>query len=529
MFHLTVAPLFIPALAEASGIGLIDRTQAYRNRTAIVDAHGHTSYGTLFESSGHAAAQLLADRTDLNETSVAFLVPGDFRYVVTQWGIWRAGGKAVPLCLKHPLPELEYVIRNSGAQTVVIDPSLPQAAAFRSWALEQGLRILTLNELLQARDATLPIIDPDREAMVLYTSGTSGTSGKQPKGVVTTHRTFQAQIEPLIDAWQWTQNDRILNVLPLHHLHGILNVVACALWIGATVEMQTGFDSVAVWARLISGDLSLFMAVPEIYTRLIAHWEAQEEGTRAAWTGASLRLMVCGSAPLPLTTLARWQKVGGHHLLNRAGMTETGMNFSQALEEALRVDGTVGKPLPGVLVRIVACDEHGHFDGNGIEVPVGQPGHLLLKGPHLFKGYLGDPVVTASAFTPDGWFITGDGATQLPDGNYTLNGRFNHDIFNTGGEQVSALEIERVLADHPAIGQIYVVGVPDPLWGRAVAAVVVLKTGHSLSLAELRRWAHGRMANFKLPHRLVVTTADGLPLNATGKVTKPRIVTQFFS
>jgi malonyl-CoA/methylmalonyl-CoA synthetase len=348
--------------------------------------------------------------------------------------------------------------------------------------------------------------------MILYTSGTTS----RPKGVVTTHANIASQITTLVEAWEWSSDDRILLCLPLHHVHGIINVVSCALWSGAACEMLPRFDAKAVWERIASGELTLFMAVPTIYLKLIAEWEASSpERQKALSAGAAkLRLMVSGSAALPVSTLKRWKEITGHTLLERYGMTEMGMALSNSYRGE-RIPGTVGKPLPGIEVRLV--NERGH------EVPAGSPGEIEVRGPSVFREYWRKPEATRDAFR-DGWFRTGDMAL-IENGVYRILGRNSIDILKTGGHKVSALEIEEVLRTHPSIAECAVVGIPDPEWGERVAAAIVLKNGAKLRLEELRAWAKERLATHKVPSRLL--TMEALPRNAMGKVTKPRVVELF--
>ena len=298
--------------------------------------------------------------------------------------------------------------------------------------------------------------------MILYTSGTTS----RPKGVVTTHANITAQIMSLVEAWEWSADDRIVLCLPLHHVHGIINVVSCALWSGATCEMLPRFDANAVWERIASGGLTLFMAVPTIYVKLIAAWDAASPERRAALSQAcaKLRLMVSGSAALPVSTLERWKEISGHTLLERYGMTEIGMALSNPLRGE-RVPGSVGTPLPSVEVQLVG--------ENGEPVAPGTPGEIEVRGPSVFAEYWGKPDATRDAFR-DGWFRTGDTAV-VENGVYRILGRTNIDILKTGGHKVSALEIEEALREHPAVAECAVVGVPDPEWGERVAAAVVLK------------------------------------------------------
>jgi malonyl-CoA/methylmalonyl-CoA synthetase len=248
--------------------------------------------------------------------------------------------------------------------------------------------------------------------MMLYTSGTTGRA----KGVVITHGNVQAQVESLSEAWGWSAEDRILLHLPLHHVHGIVNALTCALWNGAVCEIHPSFDPRAVWSRLGSGELTLYMAVPTVYRRLIEAWEAADPDERAVWSQGvrACRLMVSGSAALPVPTLERWEEITGHRLLERYGMTEIGMALSNPLV-ARGAPAYVGLPLPGVEVRMV--DERDRRwrrrrrrrdRGPG---PFGVP-RVLASGPEA----------TRAGFTADGWFRTGDVAV-VEDGYYRILGR----------------------------------------------------------------------------------------------------------
>ena len=425
-------------------------------------------------------------------------------------GIWRAGGVAVPLALSSARPELEYYIGDAGVAAIVFDAATkPMAEPIVS---AQNIATLAYEEISSGVQIQLPDIALERRAMILYTSGTTS----RPKGVVATHANITAQISTLEEAWEWEADDRTLLCLPLHHVHGIINVLSCALWSGASCEMQTRFDANIVWERIASGALTVFMAVPTIYLRLISAWETasaqrQLELSRAA---ARLRLMVSGSAALPVSTLERWKKITGHTLLERYGMTEIGMALSNPYH-GKRVPGSVGIPLPGVQVRL--CGQNGEL------VPEGLPGEIEVRGPSVFSEYWNKPDATREAFR-DGWFRTGDTAV-LENGVYRILGRTSIDILKTGGHKVSALEIEEVLLQHPAVTECAVVGIADEEWGQRVAAAVVLRAGAALSLDELRTWGRELLAAHKLPSRLLVLEA--LPRNAMGKVMKPAVTNLF--
>jgi len=492
----------------------------------VVDSRGPLvyTYNDLLNASSRVAAGLLAGREDLQEKRVAFLVTPGFPWIAVQWGIWRAGGVAVPLPLNSTRPELEYFIDDTGASILVFDALA--ASVLSPIASARGIRALSYDKLAAGPAAGLPddgrdVVPEDginigRRAMILYTSGTTS----RPKGVVTTHANIAAQITSLVEAWEWSADDRIVLCLPLHHVHGIINVVGCALWSGATCEMLPRFDANAVWELIGSGKVTLFMAVPTVYTKLIAAWEAASPDRRAVLSEACsrFRLMVSGSAALPVSTLERWKAISGHTLLERYGMTEIGMALSNPLR-GKRVPGSVGKPLPSVDVQLVG--------ENGLPVASGTPGEIEVRGPSVFAEYWGKPDATREAFR-DGWFRTGDTA-MVENGDYRILGRTNIDILKTGAHKVSALEIEEALREHPAIAECAVVGVPDPEWGERVAAAIVVKGtangSFDLDLTSLRDWARKLLAAHKLPSRLLVL--DALPRNAMGKVVKPAVVALF--
>jgi malonyl-CoA/methylmalonyl-CoA synthetase len=490
---------------------LVSMAQGHGDRIAIVDPGGTHTYGELLSASERVAGALLARREDLDEARVAFLTPADFSYVAVQWGAWRAGGIAVPLATSHPPPELEYVLRDSGTELAVVGAEFFDA--LRPVAERAGVRLLSTEQVLGGpAPRTLPALVPQRRAMMVYTSGTTG----RPKGVVTTHANLGSQVTSLIEAWGWVPDDRILLVLPLHHVHGIVNVVTCALRAGAACEMLPTFDPELVWERLASGRLTLFMAVPTIYRKLIAAWDAAPAERQRAWSAGSsrLRLMVSGSAALPVQTLERWRSITGHTLLERYGMTEIGMALSNPLHGERR-PGFVGTPLPGVQVRLV--------DEGGQTVPPGSPGEIEVRGPAVFLEYWGRPDATRDSFR-DGWFRTGDVAV-LENGAYRILGRSSVDIIKTGGYKVSALEIEEVLRTHPEIAECAVVGVEDSEWGELVAVAVELRADGSLDLETLKGWSKERLAPYKIPRALKVVPA--LPRNAMGKVTKPDVAALF--
>ncbi len=248
----------------------IAAAQAHSDRLALMAPEGAFTYSDLVQMATRVAAALLDDRRHLTEERVAFLVPPGARYVALQWGIWAAGGVSVPLCTSHPRGELEHVITDSGASILIASEEFEDRLAPLGQDLGiEVLRAETVTETPAGSIPQLPSVDESGRALILYTSGSTG----KPKGVVWTHRMFLAQLESLSEAWGWRPDDRTLLALPLHHVHGLVNVLGCALWNGAVCEVLPSFDAAAVWDRLRSGELTVFMAVPTIYQKLIAVWD----------------------------------------------------------------------------------------------------------------------------------------------------------------------------------------------------------------------------------------------------------------
>lgn len=481
---------------------LPDRVRSHGNRVAIVDPAGDWTFTAIDADAVALAGALPVEHGD----RVAILATPGHDIVVAVLACWHAGAIAVPLHPPHPDAELAYVVADSGAAAIVASPA-HRAAAER---LADGAGIPVVDV---AARRVVHRFSPglDRPALMIYTSGTTG----RPKGAVHTHGSLAAMVDGMVAAWGWTPDDRTVLVLPLNHVHGLVNVTLTPLAVGACCEAPGGFDAVHVWERLASGEVTVFMAVPTVYARLTAAWEQAADDTRARWSrGASgLRLMVSGSAALPVSTLDRWRELTGHTLLERYGMTELGMVLSNTLTS--RVPGHVGEPMPGVELRLV--------DEAGADVADGQPGELLVRGPQVFAGYWERPDATAEAFV-DGWFRTGDVAVHEPEG-YRLLGRSSVDIIKTGGEKVSALEIEEVYRTRPDVADCAVVGLPDDEWGQRVAVAVVPANGADLDPDELRTWGKGQLAAAKVPSRFLFV--DDLPRNTLGKVVKPAVAELF--
>ncbi|MCH2043422.1 MAG: acyl-CoA synthetase [Saprospiraceae bacterium] len=495
-------------------IQLIEQAKLHPNRVAIYSDNKAYTYANLLEQSAQIAQFLLSEKSNLAEDRISFMITPSFQYVAVQWGIWRAGGIAVPLCTQHPLPSLRYVLENTRSSQLIVDQTYQELLAPLAEELE--IKLIVLEDLLKQKhpnnNTELPNIDPAQRAMILYTSGTTSL----PKGVVTTHNIISSQIQTLVHAWHWKKEDAILNILPLHHVHGIINILSSALWVGASCHFLPKFNAKQVWEYFASGRLNLFMAVPTIYYKLINYWE-QVHNTEQEYLSKAcqqFRLMVSGSAALPVPVLEQWEAITGQRLLERYGMTEIGMAVSNPYLKERRA-GHIGQPLPNVELRLVS------EDGKVVEED-GKSGEIQIKGPNVFLEYWEKPEVTQSSFTEDAWFKTGDIA-YANEGYYKIMGRNSVDIIKSGGYKISALEIEDVLRRHQQIKDCAVVGIPNIEWGELIAVSLVLTDPlqKTLDFDALKAWLLTQIPAYKLPRKYIIQ--EDLPRNTIGKVTKPKL------
>lgn len=442
---------------------------------------------------------------------VAFFLGNRPDFVTAFLAVLHLGAVLVPINLAYRRREIAHMLQDAEPRLLLTErdqlPVLEDLEDGDRGSLE-GVVLAEDLDAWRADPAAFapPLVDGSDLALLLYTSGTTGRS----KGAMITHDNLLATVTGLLAAWAWEADDVLLLTLPLFHTHGLVVGLCCALAAGATVSLRRRFDAAEAAGDLLEGEPTLFFGVPTMYVRLVGELQRRREGGEALAL-SHLRLFCSGSAPLDPETFAAFRDLTGHEILERYGMTETGMNLSNPYAGPRR-PGTVGTPLPGVAARIV--------DAEGRDVPPGEAGELLVCGSNVFDGYWRAPEKTAASFTHDKlgrrWFRTGDLACRDPaTGFFTLLGR-SHELIISGGFNIYPREVEEVLTTFPGVREAAVVGRPHP--DRGEVPVAFLVADRPLEEAELTAFCKGQMAGFKVPRAF--RFVEALPRNALGKVQK---------
>ncbi len=474
--------------------------------TFIETEDGHSwSYANLDEESARLARYLTDVGVQKGER-VAVQVEKTPQALFLYLACLRAGYIYLPLNTAYTESELAYFIDNAEPAVVVCRSS--HLAAFQHIAAGKTVRhfyslenapahnLLRLSAATQPQFETMPC-DKDDVAVILYTSGTTG----RPKGAMITHGNLAANGLALKEIWGFTSNDVLLHALPIFHIHGLFVACHCVLLSGSKMLFIPRFNADTVIKLLPRA--TVLMGVPTFYTRLLDNPAFTSDVCR------NMRLFISGSAPLLEQTFGEFQQRTGHTILERYGMTETGMNTSNPLQGE-RKAGTVGYPLPGVTARIV--------DDAGQVVARNSVGNLQVKGGNVFKGYWRMPDKTAEEFTADGFFKTGDMATLDDDDYISIVGR-GKDMVITGGFNVYPKEIELLIDELEGVVESAVIGVPHPDFGEAVTAIVTRDVNNKDCNEEnIIAALKPKLANFKIPKRILFV--DELPRNTMGKVQK---------
>ncbi|PYH64131.1 acyl-CoA synthetase [Aspergillus vadensis CBS 113365] len=582
-----VTPLVRRSISSLPNLPLFRALQDHdQSNLAVVHSASARSftYGNLVADVLQAKDRLLQSagggKDGLSGERVAFLAENSYDYVVTLLSILASDAIALPLSPAFPVGELKYIMDNSQAKVLL---ATEKYAAKAQELVKAGLDrepVLDIKDKIKVGASNTGSVSLEdigvesRGGMMLYTSGTTN----RPKGVLIPQSALTAQAASLLQAWNYTPQDRLLHLLPLHHIHGTVNAIVTPILAGSSIEFMFPFNTDAVWTRLAApflpqtspstrSKITFLTAVPTIYNRLLTSFPnlpaPTQEAARKAISPENLRLNISGSAALPTPTKKAWSDLSnGNVLLERYGMTEVGMAISCGLDFTDRVDGSVGWPLPSVEARLVDTETNEVIKpGEELDTTTGREreGEIQLRGPTIFKEYWANEKATQESFVPDEsdpnkrpWFKTGDVAVRRPvptaghgtSGEwaqgpmYFIQGRRSVDIIKTGGEKVSALEVERELLSLPQIAEAAVVGLPSDQWGQKVAAIVVLRPEYRSKgggkngdkpwgALDMRRALKDRLAGYKMPQEMKVLEGV-IPRNAMGKVNKKTLVKEVF-
>jgi HIP---CoA ligase len=491
---------------------------------ALVDGEERLTFRQLAARVDDLARALVAGGVGTGDR-VALWAPNSAAWIVTSLAVYAVGGVLVPVNTRYRGEEAGHVLRTSGArllftvtdllgtdlvgllagvpgldalgETVVLDGPVPQGCTAFGPFVDRGSSV-ALSEVVARRHA----ITADDSSDIIFTSGTTG----RPKGAVLGHgasvRTYLAWSE-LVGL---RRGDRYLMVYPFFHTAGLKSGVLACILRGATMVPHAVFDVVPVMQRVVEEQITMLPGPPTVFQSILDHPDF------ASFDLSSLRLSVTGAATVPVEVIRRMrEELRFQTVVTGYGLTETTGTVSMCRhdDEPEVIATTVGRPLPGVELRIV--------DDNEQAVAAGQPGEILVRGFNVMQGYFEDPQATHDAISDDGWLRTGDIGVLGSDGNLRITDR-KKDMYIVGGFNAYPAEIEGILIGHPAVGQAAVIGVPDDRLGEVGAAFVVPRPGHSVDPDELVAWCRDHMANFKVPR--TVKVVDALPLNPTGKVMK---------
>jgi malonyl-CoA/methylmalonyl-CoA synthetase len=483
-----------------------------QKQVIIFESQPYT-YDDIFTESGRVAA--LLDKLGVKSGDrVAIQLPKSLEMIFCFLANLSLGIVTLPLNTGYKSAEVEYFLKDSGCSLFIT--TRDNYSALEDMLLEipdlacmlvdgGGGNTISFKDELQKIHKPLSLVfdaAEDDTALICYTSGTTGL----PKGAMITHGNLVENTRAIAKAWQWTEDDILLHVLPLFHVHGLNVALLGGLHAGSQIIMHEKFEPEKAWLSIQESGCTMVMGVPTIYNRLLIQWENMAEKPDVG----SVRVFISGSAPLAVKIFNRFEQAVGKRILERYGMTEAGMITTNPYEESQRIPGSVGRPFEGVEVRIA--------DEAGQEMEPGKIGEIYVRGKNVFKGYWQNPAKTKETFF-DNWLKSGDLGYQDPEDGMRIYivGR-GKELIITGGYNVYPKEIENVVDQYPGVHESAVFGLPDDDFGERVAAAVVLKDGDSLDQDQLIDFCKQHLANYKCPKAVFIR--EEIPRNTMGKVQK---------
>ena len=475
--------------------------ERHAGRPAVADPTTELTYGQLALLAGVLRRQV---ESASGNDRVGIMMPSSVGFVGALYGALWAGRTAVPLNFLLQPAELRAVIQDSGIDTIFSVRHFEKALAglpLKTVYLEDLPIRQEMAALHAAQLPPAPPARPDELAVLLYTSGTSGL----PKGVMLSHRNLSSNADDCVRAAKLEADHRFLGVLPLFHIFGLTAMINAPIRAGASVYYMPRFSPGTLIRAIRERRSSVLMIVASIYTAMLRARDAGREDLR------SLVYAISGGEALPMRTFEQFREKFGIEILQGYGMTETSAVVSFNMPWQHRV-GSVGRPIPNVEVAA--------FDDDSRRLPAGATGELWVRGPGVMQGYYHKPAESAAAFGPDGWLRTGDAGHVDAEGYIWITGR-KKEMIIVGGENVFPREIEAVLEEHAAVAEAAVIGQRDPTRGETVVAFVCCKEGATVSETELREFCRDRLASYKLPRRVIISS--DLPRGPTGKILKRKL------
>ena len=493
---------------------LEETARQHGSKAAIILGEQRLSYAELDATSNKVANALIKLGVEKGDR-VAILLPNSLEFVATYFGVIKTGAIAVPLNTRYKVDELSSLFDNSQPKVLLtespfLEPLVPALPRFKSIEhiidvrSRDDIQFLSYREILTTSSAQRVEVElePEDIAHIAYTSGPSG----RPKGVMLSHQSLTTEVAVAANGCQQTDKDvAMLIALPLHHVLGLVVVLLNSISKGSTVVMLPGLSISSLLEIIEREKVTIFMGVPYIFILAV---NMAEEGVK--YDLSSLRLCVSGGSAIPNDIIKRFKKHYGVSLLQLWGLTEATALVTLQLLDGTGKLGSAGKVLPGWELKVV--------DDSGKELPLNQPGELIVRGP-IMKGYYNNPHATAETMK-DGWLYTGDIGRVDEDGDVFISGR-KKEMIIVKGQNIYPSDIEDVLYTNPKVAEAAVVGIPDELRGEIVRAVISLKKGKVATEQEIRQFCLERMANYKVPKQIIFI--DSLPKTATGKIRKQEL------